>query len=155
MSPGVTTLPVPSMIAASAGASTVAPTAAIRPSRTSTAPSRIDGPAAVITVTLRMTNGCEAGALYVDGNGSSFGRDVPPRPGGGFGLSSPFLSGSAVDELAGLEVGGAWAASTRTARPAAITAASVSCLSTCGSYVKPARSPSWGTEPSTGTDASQ
>src|SRR5436190_8772673 len=99
-----------------------------------------------------MTNGCEAGALYVDGNGSSFGRDVPPRPGGGFGLSSPFLSGSAVDELAGLEVGGAWAASTRTARPAAITAASVSCLSTCGSYVKPARSPSWGTDPTVGTD---
>src|SRR6187397_559056 len=78
------------MTISSAGASTCVPTAAILPSWTSTAPPRIAGPAAVITVTLRMTIGFDAGAWYVEGKGSSFGDDRPPRPGGGF--LSPDLS---------------------------------------------------------------
>src|SRR5688500_5555870 len=55
MRPGVTNFPVPSMTTASAGASTVAPTAAIFPSRSSTEPLLIDGPAAVRIVAFRMT----------------------------------------------------------------------------------------------------
>ena len=62
MTPGVSTLPRASMTVASEGASTDAPTAAIFPSRTSTAPLGMVGPAAVMMVTFRMTY-ADAGRL--------------------------------------------------------------------------------------------
>src|SRR6478609_9598475 len=55
MMPGVTYLPVPSITSASLGAETDDPTSAILPSRSSTLPLRIVGPAAVRMVTLRMS----------------------------------------------------------------------------------------------------
>jgi hypothetical protein len=62
MSPGVTYFPWPSMTIASAGAFTLAPTAATLPSTMRTAPFRMRGPAAVRIFTFRMTVGR-------DGNG--------------------------------------------------------------------------------------
>src|SRR5690349_16991884 len=56
MMPGVTYLPVPSTTIASAGASTVCPTATILPSRSSTAPTKA-GPIADSMVAFRMTVG--------------------------------------------------------------------------------------------------
>jgi hypothetical protein len=55
MMPGVTYFPVPSITKASAGASIDAPTAAIFPSRKSTDAFAIVGPAAVMTVALRIS----------------------------------------------------------------------------------------------------
>jgi hypothetical protein len=55
MIPGVTYFPAPSIANASAGASTVAPTAAIFPFCRRIAPFLIIGPAAVKMLTLRMT----------------------------------------------------------------------------------------------------
>ena len=46
-----------------AGTSTAAPTATIFPSRTSTVPFGMTGPAAVSSVALRIANGGDAGAL--------------------------------------------------------------------------------------------
>src|SRR4051812_33529167 len=60
MMPGVTYLPVPSITTASLGAVVVAPTSAIFPSRSSTLPPRIVGPAAVRMVTLRISVGRDA-----------------------------------------------------------------------------------------------
>jgi hypothetical protein len=57
MTPGVSTFPRASIAVASAGASTDVPSAAILPSRTSTDPFAIAGPAAVMMVTLRITYG--------------------------------------------------------------------------------------------------
>src|SRR4051812_41795358 len=79
MTPGVTYLPVPSMTTASAGASTVAPTATIFPSRTTRAPWGMRGPAAVRIVALRITVGREGKRAYVLGKGSAFGVESPPR----------------------------------------------------------------------------
>src|SRR6476661_1951415 len=60
MIPGVTYLPVPSMTTASDGAVTLVPTSAILPSRRSTLPLRMVGPAAVRIVTLRISVGRDA-----------------------------------------------------------------------------------------------
>jgi hypothetical protein len=57
MMPGVTNLPVPSMITASAGAATCLPTAAIFPSLSNSEPPAMRGPAAVRMVTLVMSVG--------------------------------------------------------------------------------------------------
>ena len=62
MMPGVRNLPRPSMTSASGGALTVAPTAAILPSRRRTLPFRIVGPAAVMIVTLRINVVRDVGA---------------------------------------------------------------------------------------------
>src|SRR2546423_679894 len=83
--PGVTYLPVPSITTASAGAVTDAPTAAIFPSRRSTEPFAIEGPAAVMIVALRIRVVRPGNGLYVLGNGFAFGDDVPPGPGDGAG----------------------------------------------------------------------
>jgi hypothetical protein len=40
----------------------------------------------------------------LDGNGSSFGRDAPPLPGGGFGVSLSF-SPSSLDDAAAAAAG--------------------------------------------------
>src|SRR5262249_55592787 len=89
--PGVTYLPVPSMIRASAGAVIEVPTAAIFPSRSRTDPFWIEGPTAVMIVALRISVVRRGNGLYVLGNGSAFGKDVPPGPGGvGGGLSEGF-----------------------------------------------------------------
>src|SRR5262245_34998442 len=85
ISPGVTYLPVPSMIKASAGDSTEVPTAAIFPSRISTEPFAIVGPAAVMIVALRITVVRRGNGLYVLGKGSALGNEVPPGPGDGAG----------------------------------------------------------------------
>ncbi len=55
--PGVTYLPVPSTTTASAGASTFAPTATIRPSLSRIEPLAISCPVAVMIVALRITTG--------------------------------------------------------------------------------------------------
>jgi hypothetical protein len=55
MTPGVTHLPVPSTTTASAGASTVVPTATMRPSRNRIDPPWISCPVAVMIVALRIT----------------------------------------------------------------------------------------------------
>src|SRR5688500_5745995 len=78
MRPGVTYLPWPSITTASAGASTVCPTATILPSRIRIAPLRTSGPAAVKMCTLRMTVARVVGARYVLGNGSAFGVESAP-----------------------------------------------------------------------------
>ena len=78
MMPGVTYLPAPSITSASAGASTVAPTSAILPSRMSTLPLRIVGPAAVRIVTLRISVGRDGNGGYVLGNGSALGVETAP-----------------------------------------------------------------------------
>src|SRR5262245_50229318 len=85
ISPGVTYLPVPSMIKASAGDSTEVPTAAIFPSRISTEPFAIVGPAAVMIVALRIRVVRRGNGLYVLGKGSALGNEVPPGPGDGAG----------------------------------------------------------------------
>src|SRR5512132_3566283 len=82
MTPGVTYFPRPSITSASAGALTVVPTAAIVPSRSSTLPLRIVGPAAVMIVTSRISVAREGGITYVLGNGSALGREIAPAPGG-------------------------------------------------------------------------
>src|SRR5688500_1394302 len=66
------------MTTASAGASTDAPTAAIFPSRSSTDPLRIAGPAAVRIVAFLMTVVREGNGVYVLGNGAAFGADRAP-----------------------------------------------------------------------------
>src|SRR5688572_15869829 len=81
MSPGVTNLPAPSMITASVGAARLAPTPAILPSRRSTAPFWIVGPAAVITVTFRISVVRDGNGRYVLGKGSALGDDTAPAPG--------------------------------------------------------------------------
>src|SRR6185503_3438995 len=83
--PGVTYFPVPSITKASAGASTDGPTAAIFPSRKSTDAFVIVGPAAVMIVALRIRVVRRAKGLYVLGNGSAFGKEMPPGPGDGAG----------------------------------------------------------------------
>src|SRR6185503_1463279 len=83
--PGVTYFPVPSITKASAGASTDGPTAAIFPSRKSTDAFVIVGPAAVMIVALRIRVVRRAKGLYVLGNGSAFGNEMPPGPGDGAG----------------------------------------------------------------------
>src|SRR5213593_5074779 len=65
--PGVTYLPVPSTTAAPAGASTLAPTATMRPSLNRTDPLRISWPAAVMSVALRISTGALGWRWYVDG----------------------------------------------------------------------------------------
>src|ERR1051325_3381856 len=81
MIPGVTNFPAPSTTTASDGAARLVPTAAIFPSRSRTAPFEIDGPAAVITVTLRISVVRDGNGLYVLGNGSALGTDTAPGPG--------------------------------------------------------------------------
>src|SRR5262245_20471770 len=83
MMPGVTYLPPPSMMTASAGAVTVAPTLTIRPPCIRIAPFGIVGPAAVMIVTLRITVGRDGYGTYVLGNGSAFGTLSAPAPGAG------------------------------------------------------------------------
>src|SRR5690348_8844091 len=78
MIPGVRYFPVPSIVTASAGAVTLAPTSRIFPSSRSTAPLRIAGPAAVSIVTFRITVGRDAKGRYVLGNGFALGTDRPP-----------------------------------------------------------------------------
>src|SRR5256885_14383543 len=80
MMPGVTYLPAPSITSASAGAFTVAPTAAIFPFCITVAPFLISGPAAVRMLTLRMTVVRDGNGVYVLGNGSALGVEVAPRP---------------------------------------------------------------------------
>src|SRR4051812_21255775 len=70
MMPGVTYFPVASTTVTPAGASTVAPTAAIFPSTISTWPLGITCPAAVITVPPRMSVGGEGEGRYVLGEGT-------------------------------------------------------------------------------------
>src|SRR6185369_5204422 len=70
------------MISASPGAVTEVPTAAIFPSRNRTLPPRMVGPAAVRTVTLRMSVARDAGTTYVLGKGSALGAETAPAPGG-------------------------------------------------------------------------
>src|SRR6266542_5673280 len=67
MIPGVTHLPVPSTTTASAGASTVAPTATMRPSRSRIDPPAISWPVAVMIVALRINTGGLACRWYVEG----------------------------------------------------------------------------------------
>ena len=57
ISPGVTYFPVPSTTTASAGASTFAPTATMRPSLRTIDPLGISWPAAVMIVALRINTG--------------------------------------------------------------------------------------------------
>src|SRR5690349_16113685 len=78
--PGVSHLPCPSITTASDGASTLAPTLTIFPSRMSSAPLRMTGPAAVRMLTLRTTVVREGKGRYVLGNGSAFGVDSAPGP---------------------------------------------------------------------------
>jgi hypothetical protein len=78
--PGVTYLPPASITTAPAGASTLCPTEAILPSRISTAPPRITGPAAVRIVAFRMSIAGAGTGWYVLGNGSALGSDTAPRP---------------------------------------------------------------------------
>ncbi len=59
MRPGVTTLPVPSMIVAPGGSATLGPTATIRPLDITTEPFATPGPAPVRILTLRMTVGVD------------------------------------------------------------------------------------------------
>lgn len=73
-------MPAPSITVAPAGIATVAPTATIFPSAMETIPFRMVGPAAVMTLTFRITRGGAAMRAYVLGNGSAFGRDTPPGP---------------------------------------------------------------------------
>src|SRR6476620_5471444 len=80
MMPGVTYFPAPSITSASAGALTVAPTAATLPFCRRIAPFRISGPAAVKMLTLRITVVRDGKGTYVLGNGSALGVEVPPRP---------------------------------------------------------------------------
>jgi hypothetical protein len=75
------------MTSASAGALTAVPTAAIFPSRRSTLPFRIVGPAAVMIVTSRISVARVGGAVYVLGNGSALGADTAPAPTGARALS--------------------------------------------------------------------
>src|SRR5205085_1616740 len=84
MTPGVTYLPVPSTITASAGATRLVPTPAILPSRRSTDALVSVGPAAVITVALRMNVVRDGNGWYVLGNGLAFGSDSAPGPDDGF-----------------------------------------------------------------------
>src|SRR6266550_1225429 len=67
ISPGVTYLPVPSTITASAGASTFSPTATMRPSLKVITPFRISWPVAVMIVALRIATGGLGWRRYVDG----------------------------------------------------------------------------------------
>src|ERR1043166_8157545 len=85
MIPGVTYLPVPSITKASAGASIELPTAAIFLSRRSTDAFVNVGPFAVMMVALRISVVRRVKGLYVLGNGSAFGNEVPPGPGDGAG----------------------------------------------------------------------
>ena len=62
-------------------------------------PFLIEGPAAVIRVTLRITSGADAVRTYVLGNGSAFGAETPPGP---VGAAESVLAAAA---LAGV---GAW-----------------------------------------------
>src|SRR5687767_537387 len=78
--PGVMYFPAPSITTASAGASTVAPTAAIFPFCMRIAPFLISGPAAVRMLTLRISVVRDGNGAYVLGNGSAFGADIAPRP---------------------------------------------------------------------------
>src|SRR5688572_31972968 len=80
MIPGVTYFPAPSITVAPCGMATVGPTATIFPSAIEIMPLVIVGPAAVITLTFRITSGADAKRVYVLGNGSSFGLDTAPRP---------------------------------------------------------------------------
>jgi hypothetical protein len=50
------------------------------PFATAIIPFLIDGPAAVISVTLRITSGADGRGVYVLANGSAFGVDTPPGP---------------------------------------------------------------------------
>src|SRR4029079_457854 len=78
--PGVTYLPLPSITVAPAGTVALGPTATIFPSATAIIPFLIVGPAAVMMLTLRMTRGGAAMRVYVLGNGSAFGTEIPPGP---------------------------------------------------------------------------
>src|SRR5687767_4189208 len=80
MRPGVTNFPEPSITMASAGASTVAPTPAIFPSRKRIAPFTTRGPTAVNIVTFRITVGRDGSGVYVLGNGSASGDESAPDP---------------------------------------------------------------------------
>src|SRR5688572_28112110 len=80
MIPGVRYFPAPSITSASAGASTVAPTAAIFPFCMRIAPFLIKGPAAVRMLTFRITVIRDGKGTYVLGNGSALGAEVAPRP---------------------------------------------------------------------------
>ena len=61
MTPGVTNLPVPSTTSASGGAVTLAPTAAILPSRSRMLPVDVPALVAVMIVAFRMNTGRETG----------------------------------------------------------------------------------------------
>ena len=107
MIPGVTYLPVPSITTASLGAVTLAPTAAILPSRSSTLPFRIVGPAAVRMVTLRMSVVRDGKGLYVLGNGLSFGTETPPSEAATRAMESEFVLRLDVEVVAGAGAGAA------------------------------------------------
>src|SRR5688500_2495963 len=79
--PGVTYFPAPSMTTASVGASKVAPTAATLPRRSTPAPLRISGPAAVKMFTFRITVARDGKGRYVLAKGSALGTDRAPEPG--------------------------------------------------------------------------
>ncbi len=66
ISPGVTYLPVPSTTTASAGGSTFAPTATMRPSLNRMAPVGISWPVAVMIVAFRIRTGGLGWRWYVD-----------------------------------------------------------------------------------------
>src|SRR6266550_689901 len=92
MIPGVTHLPVPSTTTASeGGASTVAPTATMRPSRSRIDPPAISWPVAVMIVALRISTGGLACRWYVEGY---CGRAPPVSPAAacvGAGAAGPAL----------------------------------------------------------------
>src|SRR3970282_2000740 len=101
MTPGVTYFPVPSTTWASEGTVTLAPTATILPSRSRMVPLGIAGPVAVRMVALRMATGPDGTGRYVLGNGSAFGADTAPAPGGVGGVES--CRGAAADAAGALD----------------------------------------------------
>src|SRR4051812_1341898 len=83
MMPGVTYFPLPSITTASVGTVRLVPTETILPPCSRIAPFRMVGPAAVMTLTFRISVGRDANGTYVLGNGSALGTLSAPAPGAG------------------------------------------------------------------------
>jgi len=89
---------------------TLAPTAAILPSRSTIVPFRIVGPAAVRMVALRIATTPDGTGRYVLGKGSAFGAATAPAPGGVGGVESFCVAAAVCGEAAGAAVAGGGAA---------------------------------------------
>src|SRR5262245_2209851 len=110
MMPGVTHLPRASMTNASAGAATLAPTAATFPSRRHTAPFSMAGPVAVKIVALRMRVGRDGTGAYVEGNATGSAAAGAERAVAAAGVAAgDWVAGAAASFGGGGVAGDAWA----------------------------------------------